>query len=1363
MAVLPQNGDAYRWIGVSGGLWGVASNWQDLISGADPAAGAPGALTPIAIVGLTGGNFVAIAGGGISASLGLTGNVALGGAYTTGSVTIGARIVVGAGSVSVSYVYAAGALLATGLTAGSVVIASGSLSLAASGSTMSAGAITLGAQSVIGSSVPASYDPGATAGISLAGGTAMTAGAIAVTQGSIVVNGTGAHLMASGLVSLGATGVAPAGGASYAFDSLGAVTVTGGGVFAAASFTEIVGAISVDGAGSRFSIQGILTLGLAGAGSSLAVTNGGLAQSGSVVIAAPAASNPGPAAVSTPSVSVDAASAIEVGSGIAAAGTITIDAGRSIASVTDAGITGAIVDNGVLSATGGNLTLTGNVSGTGQISIGHNGVVTMNGNIAAGNAITFTDAAATLVIGTNPVTGRACAIAAPISGFQFGDSIVFSSAVSSVAYASYATNLGKLTLINRGVEVASLTLIGNYTAVSFVLSPTITVGGVVTILPPQTGSGGTASPNPDAYAWIGSTGGYWGVTTNWLDLSQPGSLAQHVPGTLTPVTIFGATGPVYKVVRGGGAASSLAVTGNVDLSGLYSTGVLSVGARVAAGLGSNSVSYVYAEGALIVANTVAATTVNVVGGSLTVAEGAILITSGTITIGTQSAMHTGIVASYDPGDTASIVLAAGASLSAPSLAITQGSVAIGGTGTSVVVGGPASLGAAGGPGSLDSLGALRIANGGNSTVAGGLTEIIGSIDVDGAGSRLIVQAGLILGLAGTTAFGARSLTVTNGGVVVTNNLTIQVPATRSPGSAVISAASVFVDAFSSLKIGTGIATAGSITIDAGMSMTSVVDAGFTGAIVDNGLLSEVGGNLMLNGNVSGTGQINIGPNAVVTINGNVAGGNRIVLVAAGAGLVIGTDPGTQLPYVVAAPIGSFQLGDSISFNIAATDVSYAATGANLGTLQLSRGGVTLATVVLSGDYIAGNFQLSQTAAGGSVIRFQTQLNVVAADFNNNGHSDLVWQNDDGTPAIWLMNGMNLADGAALANPGPSWHVKATGDFNGDGRADILWQNDNGMPAIWLMNGIAQVGSAALVNPGPSWRIKAAGDFNGDGHADILWQNDNGTPAIWLVNGIALIGGAALANPGPSWHIKATGDFNGDGLADILWQNVDGTAAIWLMNGTTQVGGAILGNPGASWHIDGTGDFNADGRSDILWQNDNGSVAIWEMNGTTMVGGALVGNPGPSWHVKGTGDYNGNGRADILFQGDDGSVAIWNMSGTSYLAGAVVGNADTSWHIIGTDGIRFISGAAGNATLPATSEDDMFVFTSHAAGAHGISGFDPTHDLIEFSLSKFGSFAAVQASSTVSAGGTLIALGGGTSLLVQGVLPASLNASDFRFV
>ena len=146
----------------------------------------------------------------------------------------------------------------------------------------------------------------------------------------------------------------------------------------------------------------------------------------------------------------------------------------------------------------------------------------------------------------------------------------------------------------------------------------------------------------------------------------------------------------------------------------------------------------------------------------------------------------------------------------------------------------------------------------------------------------------------------------------------------------------------------------------------------------------------------------------------------------------------------------------------------------------------------------------------------------------------------------------------------------SGDFNGDGNDDILWQNDNGQAAIWLMNGTSLIGSAPRsgrtpARPGMSI---GSGDFNGDGNDDILWQNDNGQAAIWLMNGTSLIGGAVVGpNPGPSWHVIGSGDFNGDGNDDILWQNDNGQAAIWLMNGTSLIGGAAVGpNPGPSWHV-----------------------------------------------------------------------------------------------------------------------------------------------------------------------------------------------------
>jgi endoglucanase len=149
---------------------------------------------------------------------------------------------------------------------------------------------------------------------------------------------------------------------------------------------------------------------------------------------------------------------------------------------------------------------------------------------------------------------------------------------------------------------------------------------------------------------------------------------------------------------------------------------------------------------------------------------------------------------------------------------------------------------------------------------------------------------------------------------------------------------------------------------------------------------------------------------------------------------------------------------------------------------------------------------------------------------------------------------------------------ATHNFNGDGKSDILWQSDDGTPAVWLMDGTGATTASAAgsFNPGPTWHVKASADFDGDGKADILWQGNDGTAAMWLMDGpnATFVGAAGPFNPGPSWEIKGTGDFNGDGKSDILWQGSDGTPAIWLMDGTHAVTVSAAGsfNPGHDWHV-----------------------------------------------------------------------------------------------------------------------------------------------------------------------------------------------------
>ena len=401
-------------------------------------------------------------------------------------------------------------------------------------------------------------------------------------------------------------------------------------------------------------------------------------------------------------------------------------------------------------------------------------------------------------------------------------------------------------------------------------------------------------------------------------------------------------------------------------------------------------------------------------------------------------------------------------------------------------------------------------------------------------------------------------------------------------------------------------------------------------------------------------------------------------------------------------------------------------------------------------------------AGGSASDNATS--VIATWLARNG---IVFQNDDGSAAVWQMANTTIVGGGVVSfNPGPSWLIRASGDFNGDGQSDILWQNSDGSVAVWDMNGATSIGGGLVaMNPGPSWHVVGTADFNADGHSDILWQNDSGQLAIWEMNGTAIIGGGLVANnPGASWHAVGTGDFYGDGGTDVLWRNTSGSLVIWQMNGVSVVGGgAVSLDPGPSWHVKGIADMNGDGKSDIVFQNDNGAVAVWDMSGATVAGGGIVGiNPGPSWHLRGTGDFGSDGKAELLWQNDNGQLALWGLDGTAVASGGMIGvNPGASWHALGLDGMRFISGDA--AILTATPGPDEFVFTSPSAGTHTISGFSPTQDIIELSAAAFAGFAQVQSASASLGGGTLLSLGGGSSLLIQGVAPGALSAGDFVFV
>jgi phospholipase/lecithinase/hemolysin len=291
---------------------------------------------------------------------------------------------------------------------------------------------------------------------------------------------------------------------------------------------------------------------------------------------------------------------------------------------------------------------------------------------------------------------------------------------------------------------------------------------------------------------------------------------------------------------------------------------------------------------------------------------------------------------------------------------------------------------------------------------------------------------------------------------------------------------------------------------------------------------------------------------------------------------------------------------------------------------------------------------------------------VTHDFDGNAKSDILWRQNDGVLAMWLMNGPAVASSASVGAVPTAWHVVAQRDFNGDSRADIVWRHDNGDLAIWFMNGPTVVGSLAGLNVPPTWQIVGTGDFNADHRADLLWRDGSGNTAMYLIdNGI--IGSASYGVIPPSWSVRATSDFDGDGKADILWHDSSGAVALWFMFGTTVQSTAAIANVPPPWSIVASGDFNGDGKADILWRNTTtGDVAMWLMNGSAVAGTAAVANIPTTWTIVETGDFNGDGKSDILWRDNTGNTAIWFMNGTAIASSAAIGNVPMTWNIENTN-------------------------------------------------------------------------------------------------
>ena len=196
----------------------------------------------------------------------------------------------------------------------------------------------------------------------------------------------------------------------------------------------------------------------------------------------------------------------------------------------------------------------------------------------------------------------------------------------------------------------------------------------------------------------------------------------------------------------------------------------------------------------------------------------------------------------------------------------------------------------------------------------------------------------------------------------------------------------------------------------------------------------------------------------------------------------------------------------------------------------------------------------------------------AGDYNGDGRGDILWRNDNGTVLIWTLDatGLNVSGGLIVGVAGLEWKLAdGAGDYNGDGKSDILWRKDDGSVAVWNLDGNSIVGVAVVSAASNDWKIAdGAGDYNGDGRSDILWRNDNGQVAIWTLDssGTVVTGGNIVGTITSDWKIQeGSSDYDGNGKSDVLWRNDNGDVVVWLMDGAVIAGSSFLPALSSDWH------------------------------------------------------------------------------------------------------------------------------------------------------------------------------------------------------
>lgn len=337
----------------------------------------------------------------------------------------------------------------------------------------------------------------------------------------------------------------------------------------------------------------------------------------------------------------------------------------------------------------------------------------------------------------------------------------------------------------------------------------------------------------------------------------------------------------------------------------------------------------------------------------------------------------------------------------------------------------------------------------------------------------------------------------------------------------------------------------------------------------------------------------------------------------------------------------------------------------------------------------GSGTWSSVGAGSVEFLSFTDLGVACEDFDGDGIADVVIgaQYDitsSGKPGGLFFKGNGGFDFGPAQNLGLNYQAGQvrSADFNGDGHADLIGGTDEALATLMLARGASPPFGTVRTETRPLRLPAQKGDLDGDGLDELVFGGDDivigfrnpaGEIAVWDsldVPGYLYGFHVTHAQPGIDSDLDVLA-FSSAGVTTFLGDGAGGFAAVHDASSPTNVYAAVVG------------DFDADGWTDLIYTTST-ELRLLRSDGAGQFMDTHVWSGTPYVWTFATGDFDEDGWTDLVI--DRGSTSPLILGGFPNATFAEMGWLPTAPEYFG-----------GIATLDANGDSHRDIVLSTSTG------------------------------------------------------------------